>query len=141
MQLRTETECERMARRHKLWAQATRQRMTLILGGKCTACRSTERLEFDCIVPMGHMHHAGSAPDRIVFYRRQMQAGNVQLLCTHCNALKSDIDFDRWITALSMLRQREQEMRLSPIPGRGTAITPHERVELLRDVLNILRSR
>jgi hypothetical protein len=106
--------------------------MVIILGGKCTCCRSLDNLQFDCIDPQGHAHHGGSAPERICYYRRQMLAGNVQLLCGSCNALKSDMPFASWLMVLQQTRQAESELRLSPAPGRGPTITPADRIELLR---------
>ena len=140
-QRRTATGYNPMARRHKLWAKATRARMILSLGGACAACRTTSSLEFDCIVPMGHDHHAGSAPERICFYRKQMLAGNIQILCSECNALKSDLDMDTWLAMVSRLRQWESSLSLPPASGRGPRLTPEERVEYLRDLRAIFPSR
>lgn len=124
-----------MARRHKLWARATRARMVLSLGGRCAACGSTEDLTFDCIEPMGHAHHAGSAPDRITFYRRQMLAGNVQLLCSSCNSLKGDLRMWAWLAALGHLHAEEALLSPSAAPGRGPAMTPADRLKFLRNYL------
>jgi hypothetical protein len=124
-----------MARRHKLWAAATRQRMTMILGGQCACCGSAEKLTFDCIEPMGHDHHRKNAPERISFYRKQMRAGNVQLLCESCNGLKADLRYGLWLQALCRLRAAEFCLRPAWSPGRGTTVTPGQRVELLRAIL------
>jgi 5-methylcytosine-specific restriction endonuclease McrA len=114
--------------------------MLLALGGACAACRATSSLEFDCIVPMGHGHHRGSAPERISFYRKQMLAGNVQILCSHCNGIKSDLSMDTWLAMVSRLRQWEASLRLASSSGRGTRLTPEERVEYLRDLRAIFPS-
>jgi hypothetical protein len=53
---------------------------------------------------MGDGHHAGSAPQRISFYRGQMRCGNVQLLCARCNSLKADLPADIWFQALRTVR-------------------------------------
>lgn len=127
-----------MARRHKLWAAATRKRMEIILGGHCQSCGSLENLTFDCIEPCGHDHHARSAPERICFYRRQMSAGNVQLLCASCNAIKGDLRQWQWLEAVSMLHSHELSLRLPETPGRDTTLTAKDRVQWLREWLSEL---
>ena len=93
-----------MARRHRIWAARSRVSMTLALGGCCVMCQRRDDLTFDCIVPMGGAHHSGSAPQRISFYRSQLRAGNVQLLCARCNSLKADLPPDIWFHALQTVR-------------------------------------
>jgi len=90
---------------------------------------------------MGHAHHSGSAPERISFYRKQMLAGNVQILCSHCNGIKSDLDMDTWLAMVSRLRQWESSLSLPPASGRDTRLTPQERVEYLRDLRAVFESR
>ena len=128
-----------MARRHKLWAKRERERLFSILGRHCTACGATDRLTFDCIEPMGDTHHRGNAPARICFYRRQMQAGNVQVLCEHCNALKNDLDAWTWRSACCKLRAAEAVLRLARSPCRGLAFKPEERIEFIRNCLSEMR--
>jgi len=93
-----------MGRRHRIWAARSRASMTLALGGCCVMCQARDDLTFDCISPMGNDHHGGSAPQRISFYRAQMQCGNVQLLCARCNSLKSDLPADIWWHCLEVVR-------------------------------------
>ena len=38
----------------------------------------------------GHRRHRGEASQRMCFYRRQFREGNLQVLCTVCNAKKAD---------------------------------------------------
>lgn len=77
-----------MGKRQKSWA--TRKRVWLIaaLGGKCRHCGISDCLSFDCIKPAGSFHHGLSSDQRITFYMRQAERGNLQLLCTACNSRK-----------------------------------------------------
>ena len=63
-----------------------------VLGRKCAACGITEKLEFDVIVPTpkakSHHESMGSLM-RMIFYCRQLSAGNLQVLCSKCNSRKS----------------------------------------------------
>jgi hypothetical protein len=106
--------------------------MILILGGACSACGSTSSLEFDCRIPCGDRHHRMTAPARMSFYRAQMRAGNVQLLCKVCNALKGDLLPDVWTDALSNMKSSALELRPSLAPGGGTPWTPEQQQEWLR---------
>ncbi len=51
-------------------------------------CGTTEQLEFDCIKPMGDKHHRYDTSQRMSFYRRRHAEGNLQVLCSTCNARK-----------------------------------------------------
>ena len=124
-----------MARRHKLWAKATRARMTIILGSRCAACGGTELLEFDCRTPQGDGHHRGNAVERICFYRRQMRAGNVQLLCQACNALKGDTPAATWETAVRMAYHDAAHQPHARPPGGGPSIPPAALHAAIRDRL------
>jgi hypothetical protein len=124
-----------MARRHKLWAAATRKRMIIILGEHCAACGATDHLTFDCCEPMGDSHHRKSAPERITFYRKQMRAGNVQLLCNECNSLKGDIGFKEWLSACAHADSGNMEMRLARYPGRGPERLWADRRQMIRKYL------
>lgn len=72
-----------------------------------------------------------TAPARVSFYRAQMRAGNVQLLCRDCNAIKGGIAKSVWLLALQM--QRAAAAALPPLvyPARGPAWTP----EMIRNWL------
>lgn len=107
--------------------------MVLAFGSKCAACGSVESLEFDCINPKGNDHHRKSAPERICFYRRQAREGNLQLLCSACNALKGCLHPDKWRFAVANLVVHETIRRDLWFPGKDTPITPANRIEWLRD--------
>ena len=79
-----------MSKRQKEWARLGRARMVALLGGKCACCGRLSNLQLDCIRPAGHLHHGTDPASRHVFYRRQMRAGNLQVLCARCNAYKGD---------------------------------------------------
>jgi len=53
-------------------------------------CGATESLEFDCIEPRGDRHHRMDSSARMSFYHQQHRLGNLQVLCSHHNNLKSD---------------------------------------------------
>jgi len=125
-----------MARRHKLWAKTARARMKLILGNCCASCGSTTSLEFDCLIPCGDRHHRMTAPARVSFYRAQMRAGNVQLLCNECNSLKGDLVLSDWRDALSSMRASELSMSPAQYPARGTGWTPEQKQNWLRSYLS-----
>jgi len=81
-----------MGKRQKEWARRARVAVIEQLGGVCKRCGGTEPLELDCILPMGHKHHKYEPSHRMSFYRQQLQAGNLQLLCEHCHAVKTASD-------------------------------------------------
>ena len=60
------------------------------LGGRCCDCGSTEKLEFDCIVPRGHKHHRIEMSHRMSFYNEQHRQKNLAIRCQVCNAIKGD---------------------------------------------------
>jgi 5-methylcytosine-specific restriction endonuclease McrA len=74
--------------RQVAWAQATREKLIRILGGRCKRCGLDTNLTFDCIVPTGGAHHKLSSVGRVTYYKREMARGNVQLLCHSCNSKK-----------------------------------------------------
>ena len=77
-----------MAQRQRLWAARERLRLLRLYGNKCNYCGETANLTFDCIKPQGDAHHRASGPERIIFYRKQARAGNLQVLCFECNVHK-----------------------------------------------------
>ena len=79
-----------MSRAAKEWAKQKRRELLAHFGNECAHCGAVENLEFDCISPRGHRHHRGDASQRMCFYRRQFRQGNLQVLCTACNARKGD---------------------------------------------------
>ncbi len=79
-----------MAKAQKDWAKQKRRELMTLLGNVCAYCGTVEDLEFDCIHPRGDRHHRGEASQRMCFYRRQWREGNLQVLCSVCNARKGD---------------------------------------------------
>lgn len=79
-----------MGKPEKEWAKRKRRELIALLGNVCAHCGTDENLEFDCVSPKGHRHHRGDASQRMCFYRRQFREGNLQVLCTVCNARKGD---------------------------------------------------
>ncbi len=77
-----------MGKAEKEWARRKRRELVAVLGGVCAFCGTQESLSFDCIRPMGHAHHRYDTSHRMSFYRRQLVAGNLQLLCAECNGRK-----------------------------------------------------
>ena len=73
------------------FAYRKRQAIFEVLGKKCAACGVTEKLEFDVIIPQpqAKSHHQDfSFAQRMIFYCRQLSAGNLQVLCSECNSRK-----------------------------------------------------
>jgi 5-methylcytosine-specific restriction endonuclease McrA len=60
----------------------------MALGPMCRECGATGCLTFDCIRPTGGTHHKLNPANRMTFYMRQAQAGNLQVLCSDCNSRK-----------------------------------------------------
>ena len=78
-----------MAARQKDWARRTRDTLLALMGGKCVWCGTVENLSFDCIMPQGSDHHRRHDwSTRMSFYKRQLEAGNLQILCVSCNSKK-----------------------------------------------------
>lgn len=81
-----------MGKVQQAWARKTRDRLMEELGGECTECGTTEKLEFDCIVAQGDKHHKMEFSWRMSFYRKQHAEGNLQILCQSCNATKGNLE-------------------------------------------------
>lgn len=79
-----------MSKRQREWAKKKRVELLTILGNKCKHCGTTEHLEFDLLIPLGHAHHHYDTSWAMSFYRQQHERGNVQILCKKCNAKKGD---------------------------------------------------
>lgn len=91
-----------MASRQVEWARRRRAYLIAALGGKCAVCGSTTSLTFDCIRPRGDAHHQLSSVARLAFYWREMQKGNVQLLCAEHNWKKGAKAQPKYVTALEI---------------------------------------
>ena len=91
---------EEKVSRQALWARREKERMRVVLGGRCAKCGTTENLTFDCIRPCGHGHHKAGVVGRIIFYREQMRRGNLQLLCALHNSEKQAKPWERYQPAL-----------------------------------------
>jgi 5-methylcytosine-specific restriction endonuclease McrA len=77
--------------RQSEYARRKREAIFEVLGRRCVRCGSKDELEFDVIVPVGDpkSHHGVmSWAQRMKFYCRQLSAGNLQILCSHCNSAK-----------------------------------------------------
>lgn len=84
-----------VAKRQKLWAKARRIELMMLLGYCCKECGREEELEFDCIEPQGDKHHKLDTERRMIFYWRQHEKGNIQILCERCHTKKSAEEFNR----------------------------------------------
>lgn len=90
-----------MAKRQREWARRKRQELIGLLGGCCVKCGSVEHLEFDCINPQGDEHHKMESSTRMGFYRKQYEAGNLQVLCAPCHVVKSASETQLYYASLS----------------------------------------
>lgn len=70
-------------------AASARRELLVAMGCRCVRCSSFENLEFDCIVPTGHVHHGMEWPRRVRFYWQELLRGNLQLLCKTCHVRKT----------------------------------------------------
>jgi len=78
---------------HRMTEYAIRKRTAIfeVLGYKCAACGVVKDLEFDVIVPTKEAkshYEKFSFAQRMIFYCRQLSAGNLQVLCSKCNSRK-----------------------------------------------------
>lgn len=94
-----------MSKQEKARGRRRRQALLDELGGKCVWCGTTEKLEFDCIIPQGDKHHRKDAAARMDFYYAQHRLKNIQILCSEDNRIKSVID--AWF--LEKLRKAQAE--------------------------------
>lgn len=67
--------------RFRRWATKGMDSLRDALGAKCAQCGGSDELEFDCIIPQGDKHHKWETNRRYVFYKRQHEQKNLQLLC------------------------------------------------------------
>jgi len=84
-----------MGKRQKAWARRETDRLRQVLGGCCSVCGTTDKLEFDVIIVVGNNDHHRKMDwsHRMSFYRKQHSLNNLQLLCKYHNGLKSDNPF------------------------------------------------
>ena len=73
------------------WARDKRDELYLLLGGICNGvgCDATSELQFDHIEAIDWVPSRYSWSSRIAEYRRAHAAGNLQLLCDSCHAVKT----------------------------------------------------
>lgn len=106
-----------MSKKEKARGRRRRKELLEILGDKCAWCGTTEKLEFDCIIPQGDKHHRKDAAARMDFYWQQHRLGNIQILCSLDNRQKSITDAD-FLQRLSQMKeeaaQRQQEKEEVP---------------------------
>lgn len=89
-----------MGARQKRWAKSVRDDLFDVLGRRCAWCGGhgeAVKLTFDVKLPTesggpdGNGHHRKMDwSHRMSFYRRQHDAGNLQVLCDRCNTKKSN---------------------------------------------------
>ena len=84
-----------MGKRQRAWAAQTREALFDKLGRWCRWCGTSENLTFDIITPTlegrkSDHHRRYDHSWRMSFYRRQLTAGNLQVLCARCNSAKGD---------------------------------------------------
>lgn len=83
-----------MARRQRVAAAKRRRLLVRVLGGVCQWCYERKRLEIDVIEPNDKLHHRRMSSDqRIAYYVKQFQLGNLQLLCSECHHTKHQVPF------------------------------------------------
>jgi 5-methylcytosine-specific restriction endonuclease McrA len=92
-----------VARRQTLWARRVLAALRTQLGAHCAHCGAADELQFDCIVPQGHAHHAAGLTGRACFYRAHASWGNIQLLCPTCHAAKSRRELEESLTSESQV--------------------------------------
>lgn len=79
-----------MAKRQREWAARVRVQLIEKLGGKCVICGTCYELEFDHKEPRTWNCKQVSSEYRITLYKREAEAGKIQLLCRKCNARKGE---------------------------------------------------
>jgi len=68
------------------WAKKRRAVLIAQLGGKCAQCGSTELLEFNHIFGRDWKMEKKSRWQRLAIIAREIEAGEINLLCRSCNA-------------------------------------------------------
>ena len=71
------------------WARDKRDDLYVLMGGVCQHCGEIDDLQFDHIQAIDWVPSRYSWSSRIAEYRRAYAAGNLQLLCDSCHAVKT----------------------------------------------------
>jgi 5-methylcytosine-specific restriction endonuclease McrA len=105
-----------MGKRQREWARLWKDRLRDLLGRRCACCGALNDLEFDIIHPIGHGHARTDQSTRVIFYRRQFFARNLQLLCKDCNTIKGRKELSLPVL-LSMVNKARNNGTLAPAPA------------------------
>ena len=73
-------------------ARQSRAELIQRLGAKCVQCGATHQLELDCWPLPETSHHFMPMPERVRFYWRMHQVGNIRLLCKSCHVRLTGLD-------------------------------------------------
>lgn len=77
-----------MAKLQRRWAVKARMDLVIQLGGVCAFCGSKHDLQIDHIHGRNYSLRKLSSDHRVSIYRREAQAGLLQVLCGPCNNSK-----------------------------------------------------
>lgn len=64
-----------------------RQMLMNLIGAKCEKCGSLESLEFDHPYGREYQPREIARSKRLRLYREDYEAGNLRVLCSHCNKI------------------------------------------------------
>ncbi len=130
-----------MSARQKAWARKKRAQLVAILGGKCQVCATSRDLTFDCRKPRGADHHRMDSSMRISFYMHQARQGNLNLLCSLCNAIKSGMNAHDYEIARRHVHAVSASQSRSSIPLGELALTPADLRKAFAVACSMTRAR
>ena len=67
------------------WCESERARSIALLGGKCVRCGSKKKLEFHHTKTRTWIASAMNRWSRLAAYKRDIERGEIELLCKRCN--------------------------------------------------------